>query len=73
MSAYDLFALHLRERETMHVDLEHRRRVLERLAHEREAGSDAAPGASGASGASAGSATGSRRVGGLRRLLPGGA
>lgn len=32
MSAYDLFALHLTERETAQVDLERRRRVLERIA-----------------------------------------
>jgi hypothetical protein len=65
MSAYDLFALHLMERETMHVDLERRRRVLERLAHERRTETDAAPTAS----APARSARGS----GLSRLRPGGA
>ncbi len=64
MSAYDLFALHLMERETLHVDLEHRRRVLDRLAHERRTTSAAAPAAPAAA---------ARRAGGLRRLLPGGA
>ena len=42
MSAYDLFALHLMERETMHVDLERRRQVRERLARERAKTMDAA-------------------------------
>ncbi|MCW3491886.1 hypothetical protein [Microbacterium sp. SSM24] len=65
MSAYDLFALHLMERETLHVDLERRRRVLEHVSRSRKAEPDAAPAAS----ASATSQRGSVR----RRLLPGGA
>ncbi|MGN8551116.1 UNVERIFIED_CONTAM: hypothetical protein OHV15_00840 [Microbacterium sp. SLM126] len=40
MSAYDLFALHLTERETAHVDLERRRRVIERLAAVKASQSD---------------------------------
>ena len=64
MSAYDLFALHLTERETLRVDLEHRRRVLERLALEPKSTADAAPAAAPAR---------SERGGARRRLLPGGA
>lgn len=49
MSAYDLFSLHLTERETAHVDLERRRRVLERLAAVKASQPDApAPGLAGA-------------------------
>lgn len=65
MSAYDLFALHLMERETMHVDLERRRQVIERLDREREKTADAA--------ASVAARATSRRGGVIRRLLPGGA
>lgn len=69
MSAYDLFALHLMERETMHVDLERRRQVRERLARERAKTMDAA--ASVTTPVPARAAT--RRGGAIRRLLPGGA
>jgi hypothetical protein len=63
MSAYDLFALHLSERETAHVDLERRRIVLERLALEKASRADAAaPVAVGRS---------SPRRSGFLRLLPG--
>lgn len=62
MSAYDLFALHLSERETAHVDLERRRRNTERLAMEEAARRDAPAPAT---------ATPAVRRGGLLRLLPG--
>ncbi|MHC2999468.1 hypothetical protein [Microbacterium sp. HJ5] len=58
MSAYDLFALHLSERETAHVDLERRRVILEHLAREKAATTDASP------------ATAPRTRVGLIRLLP---
>lgn len=41
MSAYDLFALHLIEREAAHIDLERRRRILEHLARETPSKTDA--------------------------------
>lgn len=63
MSAYDLFALHLMERETVHVDLERRRRVLEHLERRSAGRTDAA--------ANAVSRAGWRGTGGWRRLLPG--
>lgn len=63
MSAYDLFALHLSERETAHVDLERRRVVLERLAMEKSSRRDAS-----ATGAAP---IGRRRPRGFLRLLPG--
>jgi hypothetical protein len=63
MSAYDLFALHLSERETAHVDLERRRVVLERIAREKAAQADAS--------ASALGPRTSHRPRGFLRLLPG--
>lgn len=60
MSAYDLFAVHLMERETARIDLERRRMILDRRANALE------------TDASALSATPTvrGRGAGLRRLLP---
>lgn len=63
MSAYDLFSLQLRERETATQELERRRAVLERLAHQQTS----IPNAPAAAAVPASPV----RHGGLRRLLPG--
>lgn len=63
MSAYDLFALHLSERETAHVDLERRRVVLERLAIQKASRPDAS--------ATVGTRSTPHRNRGLLRLFPG--
>lgn len=59
MSAYDLFAVHLMERETARIDLERRRMILDRRANalETDASALSAPTVRG-------------RGAGLRRLLP---